>query len=145
MKTPYDTAMRVQRREIDAMGVAINVQVNLLNQIESARDEMRGSIVREAGVAAEAFDIPSHAYMERIRAEQQRLARDGAVQGARLDQLRNKAAAAYGAFRAIEVAAEGYKEEAGRRSANAEQAGIDDNAAMAFLKARQAIRGTNGR
>lgn len=141
MKTPYDTAMRVQRREIDAMGVAINVQVNLLNQIETARDEARVDMQREADVAAGDIGLSSHAYMERIRAEQQRLTRDGAVQSARLDQMRSKAAAAYGAFRAIEVAAEGFREEAGRRSASAEQAGLDDNAAVAFLKARRIVRG----
>ncbi|OAN52593.1 hypothetical protein [Sphingobium sp. TCM1] len=141
MKTPYDTAMRVQRREIDAMGVAINVQVNVLNQIETARDEARTSILREADVAAGDLTLSSHAYMERIRAEQQRLTRDGALQSARLDQMRGKAAAAYGAFRAIEVAAEGYKEDANRRSANVEQAGMDDSSAVAFLKARRMLRG----
>ncbi|NWK98907.1 hypothetical protein DM806_25235 [Sphingobium lactosutens] len=141
MKTPYDTAMRVQRREIDAMGVAINVQINLLNQIETARDEAHASIQREADVAAGDLGLSSHAYMERIRAEQQRLKRDGAVQNARLDQMRGKAAAAYGAFRAVEVAAEGFREDANRRSANAEQAGVDDSAAVAFLKSRRALRG----
>jgi hypothetical protein len=142
MKTPFDTAMRVQRREIDAMGVAINVQVNVLNQIETAREEVRGSILREADVAAGDLHISSHAYMERIRAEQLRLTRDGAVQSARLDQMRAKAASAYGAYRAIEVAAEGFREEADRRSARAEQAGIDDGAAVAFLNARRALRGS---
>ncbi|HUD95471.1 hypothetical protein [Sphingobium sp.] len=141
MKTPYDTAMRVQRREIDAMGVAINVQVNLLNQIETAHDETRASIQREADVAAGDLGLSSHAYMERIRAEQQRLTRDGAVQSARLDQMRGKAAAAYGAFRAIEVAAEGFRDDANRRTANAEQAGLDDSAAVAFLKAHRTLRG----
>ena len=141
MKTPYDAAMRVQRREIDAMSVAINVQVNLLNQIDQAREEVRTSIIREADVAAADLSMSSHAYMERVRAEQVRLARDSAMQGARLDQLRTKAASAYGAFRAIEVAAEGFVEAATRSSANAEQAAIDDGAAVAFLKARRTLRG----
>lgn len=141
MKTPYDTAMRIHRREIDAMGVAINVQVNLINQIDQAREEMRTHIIREADVAAADLGISSHAYMELIRAEQSRLIRDGAAQGARLDQLRAKAATAYGAYRAIEVAAEGFVEAANRRSANAEQAGIDDSSAVAFLKARRNLRG----
>lgn len=141
MKTPYDTAMRVQRREMDEMGVAINVQVNLLNQIEQAQDAARNRLAREGDLASQDFTLSSHAYMERIRAEQQRLARDGAAQSLRLDQLRNKAAAAYGAFRTIETAADGWREGAERRSANAEQAGIDDNAAVAFLKNRRRTRG----
>lgn len=145
MKTPYDTAMRVQRREIDEMGVTINVQVNLLNQIERAREDAGHTLTRERDLSSRDFTLSSHAYMERIRAEQARLTRDGATQNARLDQLRNKAAAAYGAFRAIEVAADGFREEAERRSANAEQAGIDDNAATSFLKARFMSRQARGR
>jgi hypothetical protein len=141
MKTPFDTAMRVQRREIDAMGVAINVQVNVLNQIETEREDVQTSIICEADVAAGDLHLSAHAYMERIRAEQSRLNRDGVVQRARLDQMRNKAAVAYGAYRAIEIAAEGYREEGHRRQANAEQAGMDDSAAVAFLKARRAMRG----
>ena len=145
MKTPYDAAIRVQRREIDAMSVAINVQVNLLNQIDQAREEVRTSIIRESDVAAADLSMSSHAYMERIRAEQSRLIRDGAAQGARLDQLRSKAASAYGAYRAIEVAAEGFVADANRQSANAEQAGIDDSSAVAFLKARRTSRGKTER
>lgn len=136
MKTPYDSAMRMQRREIDEMGVAINVQVNLLNQIEQARDEARHRLNRESELASRDLNLSSQAYMERIRAEQQRLARDGATQSLRLDQLRSKAAAAYGAFHTIEMAAKDWRKDAERRSSNAEQAGIDDNSAVAFLKRR---------
>lgn len=142
MKTPYDTATRVQRREVDAMGVAINVQINVLTRIEQAREEVRTSVMREAKVAAADLTISSHAYMERIRAQQHRLTQDGSAQSARLDQLRSKAAVAYGAYRTIEIAADGFREDANRRSANAEQAGMDDSSAVAFLKARKALRRT---
>lgn len=141
MKTPYDTAIRVQRREIDEMGVAINVQVNLLTQIEQAHNDVWNRMAREGDLASRDFNLSSQAYMERIRAEQKRLASDGAVQSLRLDHLRAKAAAAYGAYRTIEVAAEGWREDAERRSANAEQAGIDDGVAVAFLKAQRERRG----
>jgi flagellar export protein FliJ len=141
MKTPYDTAMRVQRRELDAMGVTINVQVNVLNQIETAQEELRTSVLREVDVAASDLGMSCHAYMERVRAEQDRLTRDGAAQRVRLDQLRHQAAAAYGSYRAIEIAAEGYREDANRRDANAEQTSIDDGSVAAFLKARRALRG----
>lgn len=141
MKTPYDSAMRIQRREIDEMGVAINVQVNLLNQIEQARDEARHRLSRETELASRDLSLSSQAYIERIRAEQQRLARDGATQSLRLDHLRSKAAAAYGAFRTVEMAAKDWHEDTERRRANAEQAGIDDNAAVAFLKHRRGLRG----
>lgn len=140
MKTPFDTAMRVQRREIDEMGVAINAQVRTLNEIERAQEDNRHKMAREAEVASGDLAMSSHAYMERVRAERSRLARDSLVHGARLDTLRSAATEAYGAFRAVEVAAETYREEAGRRSANAEQAGIDDMSAVAFLNARRISR-----
>ena len=137
MKTPFDTAMRVQRREIDEMGAAINAQVRRLNEIERAQEYNRCKIADEAAVAGEGLAMPSYAYMERIRAERSRLAHDSSIQGARLETLRVAATEAYGAFRAVEVAAEAYREEADRRSANAEQARIDDLSAAAFLNARR--------
>lgn len=145
MKTPYDPAIRVQRREIDSLGVAINVQVSILNRIEDAREEIGASAAREADVAQRNPGISAHAYMEHIRAEQRRLASDGIVQRARLDQMRSKAAEAYGAFRTIETAAEEWRADAERSRAKMEQARLDDNAAMAFLKARNAIREARGR
>ena len=145
MKTPYDPAIRVQRREVDSLGVTINVQLSILNRIEGAREEISASAAREADVAQRNPGISAHAYMEHIRAEQRRLTSDGIIQRARLDQMRRKAAEAYGAFRAIETAAEEWRADAEKSRAKVEQAELDDNAAMGFLKARDAIRGVRGR
>jgi hypothetical protein len=140
MKTPYDTALRVQQREIDDMRVAINVQVNVLNQVERSREAVNEKIVSEAAIAASDIGMSSHAYIARMRAEQSRLSNDQAAISARLGQLRSKAVAAYGAFRAVETAADGFRDEAVRASANAEQAGMDDFAAVSFINARRSAR-----
>lgn len=140
MKTPFDTVMRVQRREIDNMGVAINALETRLVAIERARAGHRDRMVEEAEAARADLVMPSFAYMERARAERRRLAHDSAIQGARLNQMRSIATEAYGAYRAVEVAAESYRDEAGKHLARAEQAGIDDLSAAAFLKTRRAAR-----
>lgn len=137
MKTPFDTAIRVQRREIDAMGAAISSHMNMLNRIERVHEELRSSAAREAAVAANDLSMTTHAYMERVRAERARLANEQALQQARLAQLRMEAAAAFGTCRSIESAAEDYRDEAGRLLANSEQAALDDGAAVAYLKARK--------
>ncbi|RJF85739.1 hypothetical protein [Sphingomonas cavernae] len=140
MKTPYDGAMRIQQSEIDDVRVAINVQVNQLIQIENSRTVVNAAIERETAIAADDIQFSSHAYVARMRAERARLAADQSVVDARLAQLRNRAVSAYGAFKATESAADGFREDAERTRANAEQAGIDDFTATSFVQGRQAAR-----
>ena len=140
MKTPYDSAMRIQQREIDDVRVAINVQVNQLVQVESSRAAVEAAMEREAAVAAGDVMFSSHAYVARMCAEKARLARDQAMIDAQLVGLRSKAVAAYSSFKAIETAADGFRETADRAIANAEQTHIDDFAATAFVQARQTTR-----
>lgn len=137
MKTPYDGAMRVQQREIDDVRVAINVQVNQLVQIDSQRAEVDASIEREGEIAAGDMMFSYHAYVARMCAQRARLSEDKAVVDAQLSRLRSKAAAAYGSFKAIETAADGFRASAERDAANAEQAQADDRAAAAFLRLRR--------
>jgi hypothetical protein len=140
MKTPYDAALRVQQREIDEMSAAISTHSGVLGEVEKARDRVSRSIAREAGLAAGDMAVCSHAYLQRMRGERRQLAATQVVLKAKLDELRDQAVDAYGTFRAIETAADGFRQDAQRVIANAEQAGIDDFAAMSFIKARRAMR-----
>jgi hypothetical protein len=140
MKTPYDAALRVQQREIDEMSAAISTHSGVLGEVEKARDRVSRSITREAGLAAGDMAVCSHAYLQRMRGERRQLAATQVVLKAKLDELRDQAVDAYGTFRAIETAADGFRQDAQRVIANAEQAGIDDFAAMSFIKARRAMR-----
>ena len=140
MKTPFDGALRVQQREIDDVRVAINVQVNQLVQIESSRAVVDATIERETAAAADDLNFSYHNYVARMCAERARLREDQAHVDALLARLRSKAAAAYGSFKAIETAADGFKTSAERAIANAEQAQIDDRAASAFTRMRYAQR-----
>lgn len=140
MKTPYDAALRVQQREIDEMSAAISNQSGVLGEVEKARDRVAVSMSREADLAAGDLAVCSHAYLQRMRGERRLLTVRQVQLKARLDELRDQAVDAYGTFRAIETAADGYRQDAERLLANAEQAGIDDFAAMSFIKARRAVR-----
>ena len=140
MKTPYDAALRVQQREIDEMSAAISTHSGVLSEVERARDRVSMSMTREADLAAGDLAVCSHAYLQRMRGERRQLATRQRLLKARLDELRDMAVDAYGTFRAIETAASGYRQDAERVIANAEQAGIDDFAAMSFIKARRAVR-----
>jgi hypothetical protein len=134
MKTPFDGAIRIQRREIDEMRVAINVQVDRLVEIETAQVDADAALRRERSIAGEDLLFSSHAYMARMNAERQRLAQDRAVVDVQLTQLRTRATAAYGKSKAIEDAARSYREEQIREAASAEQGHLDDQAATAFLR-----------
>lgn len=140
MKTPYDAALRVQQREIDEMSAAISTHSGVLGEVEKARDRVSKSITREADLAAGDLAVCYHAYLQRMRHERHQLTNRQVLLKARLDELRDMAVDAYGTFRAIETAADGYRQDAERVIANAEQAGIDDFAAMSFIKARRAMR-----
>ena len=139
MKTPYDPAIRIGRRELDDVRIAINVQLNQLVQIQNERQGVDAAMTREAAAAAGDPIISSYAYLTRMRAERSRLDREGSAAGARLERLRDKAAAAYGSLRAIESAADDYRSEEARAAASAEQARIDDFSGAAYLRARRAL------
>lgn len=144
MKTPYDAALRVQRREIDEMSVAISREAGILAAVEQARADTRDAMRREADLArndvTESLVIASHGYFARKRDERRQLTGLQAELSRKLEALRAEAVEAFGTFRTIESAADSFRQEAERVQANAEQAGIDDLAAVAFLKARRAAR-----
>ncbi len=136
MKTPFDGAIRIQRREIDEMRVAINVQVERLVEIEAAQVDHDAALRNEHDVAGGDLLLSSHAYMARMNAERRRLAQDRAVVDVQLTQLRTRATAAYGMSKAIEAAADSYRDEATQADAAAEQGQLDDQAATRFVRGR---------
>ncbi len=132
MKTPYDGAIRVHRREIDQMRVVINVEAERLVTIEAAQVDAEAAMRLEQAAAFGAPLLPTHGYLARMQAARARLADDKAAADARLAQLRDRAAAAYGTARGIEDAAREYREAAVRARANTEQVELDDLAAARF-------------
>lgn len=140
MNTPFDAALRLRQREMDAMRVSISVQVNQLLVIEETRETVDRSVAREVEIAATNWGSSAHAFMARMRTQRERLLRERATVNARLSGLRAQAAEAYGALRAIEGAAARFRAEADRVAATAEQSRADDFSAARFSRAQDVIR-----
>lgn len=137
--TPFDTALRVQRREVDAVKVSISVEVERITTIETSARSHDATVQQERALA-HALPFASDAWAARMKAERHRLDEAARLAQARLGSLRAQAVEAYGTMRAIEGAAERYSDEADRTIAVAEQSAIDDIAAARFLRARAVLK-----
>ncbi|WP_404337374.1 hypothetical protein AB2M62_02075 [Sphingomonas sp. MMS12-HWE2-04] len=134
--TPYDTALRVQRREVDAVKVSISVEVERITTLES-QGRQHDATVRQERALAYTMPFGTDAWTLKMKAERARLEEAAHLAQARLGRLREQAVEAYGTMRAIEGAAERYQTEAERVAELAEQGAIDDMAAARFLRARR--------
>lgn len=134
--TPFDTALRVQRREVDTVKVSISVEVERIATLDS-QTQQHDVTLREERALATSLPFASDAWTARMKAERLRLAEAAHLAQARLGRLREQAVDAYGTMRAIEGAAERFETEAERVAALAEQGQIDDLAAARFLKAQR--------
>lgn len=140
MKTPFDTAQRVQHRAVETVRVAISVEVERHSRIESEAGALVESIARERAMAHAAGWISTDAWLARMRAERARLQREARSAEARLAALRAQAAEAYGAMSVIDGAVDRHRAEAARAEDVSEQGRLDDMAA-ARLARRGAARG----
>lgn len=137
MMTPYDSALRIRRREVEDVRVSISVEVRRLSEVESALEGVARRTTAEIERASYDPTISSYAFLSRMRSERTRLDTDKRAIGQQLDRLRAHAAEAYGSLKAIENAADQYRDEVSRNAAAAEQGRSDDFAATAFLRARR--------
>jgi hypothetical protein len=135
--TPFDTALRVQRREVDTVKVSISETITTITTIthQTNAHDIR---MREERALAATVPIASDAWTLRMKADRARLDHQAQLAQVRLTHLRGKAVEAYGTMRAIEGAADRFKDEAERVAATAEQAQIDDITAAKLIRARRA-------
>jgi len=135
--TPFDTALRVKRREVDAVKVSISVEIETITTLDqqTLAHEIR---MREERALALTVPVASDAWRLRMKAERARLDQQAQLANVRLTTLRAQAVEVYGTMRAIEGAAGRFKDEAERVAAGAEQAMIDDIAAAKLVIARRA-------
>lgn len=137
--SPYDTALRVQRREVDAVKVSISVEVERITTLET-QGRQHDATVRNERALAYSMPFATDAWTLRMKAERARIEESAHLAQARLGRLREQAVEAYGTMRAIEGAAERFETEAERVAALAEQGAIDDMAAARFLRAQRRIK-----
>lgn len=134
MKTPFDTAQRVQQRTVETMRVAISVEVERHGLLERESSALVESIARERSVGQAAGWLTSDAWLARVRAERARLHQEARGAEARLATLRAQAAEAYGAMRVIDGAVDRHREEALRIEETGEQGRLDDMAAARLAR-----------
>lgn len=138
--TPLDAALRVKGREVDALRAAIHVAADTVAAIDAARVAHGAYVARERGIAAamsgSTLPFAMDNWTRRMRAERARMEEDARGAAARLSLLRSNATRVYGTLRAIEQAADNWRAAQERDRDAAEQAGIDDAAAIRFLVAR---------
>lgn len=140
MRTPFDTAQRVQQRAVETVRVAISVEVERHSRIECESDALVQSIARERAIGQAAGWLTTDAWLARMRAERERLQHEARSVAARLATLRAQAAEAYGAMRVIDGAVERHRDEIMRAEEASEQGRLDDIAAARLARARVARR-----
>lgn len=121
--TPFDTALRVQRREVDTVKVSISVEVERIATLDS-QTQQHDVTLREERALATSLPFASDAWTARMKAERLRLAEAAHLAQARLGRLREQAVDAYGTMRAIEGAAERFETEAERVAALADRKSV---------------------
>lgn len=137
--TPFDTALRVHRREVDALKASISTEVERITTLDH-QARTHDDTLRQERALAYAMPFATDAYAARMKAERIRLDEAAHLAQARLGKLREQTVEVYGTMRAIEGAAERFQDEADRTAAVAEQGVIDDLAAAKFLAARRKER-----
>lgn len=137
--TPFDAALRIQQREVDAVRIGIFVSIARSDALAEQRRAL-ASRIREEHAQATVWALASDAWRARMSAQAASLDSEAALAEARLIQLRAEAASSYSRLHLLEGAAERHTATEMQAMAAAEQRAIDDLTAMAFLRAKRGSR-----
>lgn len=137
MKTPYDAALRLRQRELDAMSEQIARVSGDLDRIGQQGAAVEEAIRKEESLVSGDYTLSAAAYFTRMRAQRAQLAQNAQDTGRALDKLRGETVETLGSLRAIESAVANYRTEVEREIARGEQATMDDTAAISFIKSRR--------
>jgi hypothetical protein len=81
--TPFDTALRVQRREVDAIKVSISVEIERIATLETqARDQAER--IRDERVVAHALPFASDAWLAAAKRQREAMAQAAEMARARI-------------------------------------------------------------
>lgn len=126
MKTPYDTALRIAERRLDAVRTEMAKAAAQLRLIELEEDAASTAFSRETQIAGDDARMTTERYFVRARDHRAQLVALRAATNAELESLRQKAVAVYGERIALDTAIARHREEAERAAAAAEQSAMDD-------------------
>ena len=126
MQTPFDPALRVQQRALDAIRIALLAETACEQALIDERSALDSDLDRENAIAAMDWQIGAYPYGQRVRARRTAIEQDRSAVDGRLQQLRGVAMEACGQMLAITGAANGFANEFRRREAATDQAHLDD-------------------
>ena len=140
MKTPYGGALRLRRREMDDLRLAIGSNNQKLAAVDAQEQTLRAQSQLERAQALQDFHFSHDAYAARIRDARIALEAERQKIAAERSRLADQIVETYGSLRAIEKADEQHRARVEWRRNNAEQARIDDLSAVSVIKTRDGAR-----
>ena len=126
MKTPFDTVLRLRRREIDQTRIAIHAETTRLTEIDQQSRDLEQEVAREYEVCAESWAVSAEAFMKRRMSQQAHLMAQRVAVSEEIGRLRRAAIDAYGARHVLESAAEAFRADHRLQQSRAEQRETDD-------------------
>jgi flagellar export protein FliJ len=129
MKTPYDTARRVRKRELDVVRQALSAAEAQLSAFAAMIERTGAALERERAVAAvdPRFDIGPYAAAKRVEVE--RLRREMVRIESEIDRLRAQLVSKFEALKPLDFASEEYRSTKRREAAKRDMAKLDEAAA----------------
>jgi hypothetical protein len=126
MSTPYDGYLRLKKRDIESIKIAISVQVAHVIALENTAQQIAATAQQESAAAAQDWAISTHAYIRARQRERAQVLRDMHGSEEQLSSLRQKAGEAYGEQRVAEEAASRFRARATQSANRRAQAEADD-------------------
>lgn len=137
MKTPFDTVLRMRRREIDRTRIAIHMETTRLTEIEQQSRALEEELAREYEVCAQSWASSAEAFVRRRMSQQADLMAQRVAVSEEIGRLRREAVDAYGSQHVLEGAAETFRADHRRQQSRAEQREADDLCAARAVPARR--------
>lgn len=138
MKTPFDTVLRMRRREIDRTRIAIHMETTRLTEIDQQSRALEEELAREYEVCAQSWAASAEAFVRRRMSQQADLMAQRVMVSEQIGRLRREAIDAYGSQHVLENAAEAFRTDHRRQQSRAEQREADDLCAARAVPAPRA-------
>lgn len=126
MQTPFDPALRIQQRALDAIRISLLAETARELALADERNALDAELDRETAIAATNWQVGAHPYGQRVRARRIALEKDRRAVDGRLQRLRGAAMEACGQMLAITEAATNFATDLRRRENASDLAHVDD-------------------
>ena len=137
MKTPYDPAVRIGKRALEAIRVSLRAEIVRIAELDDEAASITQQKMREYEAAEGDWAISTYDWLRSRQARMHHIAQDKMQAEAELGRLRDEAAQAYGQLQATESAATLWAQHARQHEQRKAQAETDDLASARLLLKRR--------